>query len=144
LLHRVTKLCAPGFKALAIAVLLGGGGHASAAEDDPRAIVGVWRGQLPKDPEGSIELTITPTRIAGRNPRTGKSLGEGPYELDPATNRLDATRMERSGRGKLYRGIYSLSGGTLKWCATSRQTRPAELAHKPGSDQYLMTLHRKR
>jgi hypothetical protein len=115
-----------------------------AAENERRSIQGVWSGSLPKDPDGSIELTITADKISGRNARTGRSLGEGPYEIDPEHHTLDATKFALVGRGRLYRGIYSLSGNTLQWCATSRPARPTELQHKPGSEQYLMTFHRKR
>jgi hypothetical protein len=117
---------------------------AAAAGDDRRAIQGVWSGSLPKDPDGSIELTITGDKIVGRNARTGRSLGEGPYEIDPEHHTLDVTKLALVGRGRLYRGLYSLSGNTLQWCATSRSARPTELLHKPGSEQYLMTFHRKR
>jgi hypothetical protein len=117
---------------------------AESAANDRRAIQGVWTGGLPHEPEGSIELTITGDKISGRNARTGRSLGEGPYEMDPEHHVLDATKLALYGRGKLYRGLYSLSGNTLQWCATSRPARPADLQHKPGSEQYLMTFRRKK
>src|SRR5438045_1309271 len=98
---------------------------AAAAADDRRALLGTWSGALPHDPDGSIELTITADKISGRNARTGRSLGEGAYKIDPEHHTLDATKLALSGRdGKLYRGLYSLTGNSLQWCATSRSNRP--------------------
>lgn len=121
--------------------------HAQARQpgDDPKAILGVWRGGMPGDPPGSIELVITPTKITGRNARTGESLGEGTYQLDPVTKTIEAYRQEKVGRGKTYLGRYSLEGNTLKWVSTSRRKqRPADLVHRPERDQYLMILERQR
>ncbi|MDQ3624968.1 MAG: hypothetical protein M3463_21225 [Verrucomicrobiota bacterium] len=113
--------------------------------DDRKDILGLWRGGMPGDPPGSIELVITPANITGRNPRTGKSLGEGTYQLDPATKRIDARHSERAGRGKTYLGIYSLEGNTLRWCSNSRlKKRPSSLQHRPDTDQFLMILERQK
>lgn len=113
--------------------------------DDRKDIIGVWKGGMPGDPAGSIELTITPTRITGRNPRNGKSLGEGTYQLDPGTKTIDSNGIEIPVRGKTYLGIYSLEGNTLKWVSTSRgKKRPVELVHRPDRDQFLMILERQR
>ena len=81
--------------------------------DDRKDIIGVWRGGMPGDPPGSIELTITPTKISGRNPRTGNSLGEGTYEIDPKKKLIDAHGLESPVRGKLYVGLYELKGDKL-------------------------------
>ena len=100
---------------------------------------------MPGDPPGSIELTITPTKITGRNPRNGESLGEGTYELDPVKKTIDALRAGKGGRGTKYWGLYSLDGKTLKWVSTSRgKKRPVDLVHRPERDQYLMILERQR
>lgn len=113
--------------------------------DDRKKIVGVWLGGMPGDPPGSIELRITPTRITGRNPRTGESLGEGTYKLDPANKTIDPHRVEKSGRGKTYLGRYSLERRTLQWVSNSRgRKRPADLVHRPERDQFLMVLERQR
>ncbi len=119
---------------------------AAAFADDRQSIIGVWVGRMPGDAEGTIKLTITPAKISGRNPKNGRSLGEGPYELDAAVKTIDATRLiGKSTRGKRYLGIYALTGNSLKWCATSRTSRrPAELVHRPGKDEYLMVLERRR
>lgn len=111
--------------------------------DDRSAILGVWKGGMPGDPAGSMELTITPTKITGRNPRTGESLGEGTYVLDPANHTIDTTRVVTYGRGQRNLGRYSLQGKTLRWVSNSRgKNRPADLTHNPGHDQFLMVLER--
>ena len=111
--------------------------------DDKTAILGVWKGGMPGEPPGSMELTITPTKITGRNPRTGESLGEGTYELDPANHTIDTVRIEKFGRGKKYVGRYSIEGKVLKWVSNSRgNKRPTDLAHRPDRDQFLMILER--
>lgn len=113
--------------------------------DDRTAILGVWVGGMPGDPPGSMELTITPTRITGRNPRTGKSLGEGTYQLDPVRKTIDPHQDAKFGRGKTYLGLYSLEGDTLKWVSNSRgKKRPVDLEHRPERDQFLMVLKRQR
>jgi hypothetical protein len=117
----------------------------AASSDDRKSILGVWRGGMPGDPPGSIELTITPTRITGRNPRTGESLGEGSYELDPARKTIDPHKAAKFGRGRTYLGRYSIDGNTLRWVSNSRGSkRPADLAHRPERDQFLMVLERVR
>ena len=113
--------------------------------DDRTAILGVWKGGMPGDPPGSIELTITPTIITGRNPRTGESLGEGSYRLDPARKTIDPSRSVKFGRGKTYLGRYSIEGDILKWVSNSRgNKRPIDIAHRPERDQFLMILKRQR
>jgi uncharacterized protein (TIGR03067 family) len=119
--------------------------HGQQASNDRRNIIGVWKGGMPGDPPGSIELVITPGKITGRNPRTGESLGEGIYQLDPVKKRIDAHKAEKFGRGRNYVGIYSLEGNTLKWCSNSNSPkRPKDLVHRPETDQFLMILERQR
>ena len=113
--------------------------------DDRTAILGVWKGGMPGDPPGSIELTITPTKISGRNARTGKSLGEGTYQLDPVKKWIDPQRIEKSGNGTKYFGLYALDGNKLKWVSTSHgKKRPVDIVHRPDRDQWLMILERQR
>lgn len=117
----------------------------SPSRDDLKSILGVWKGGMPGDPPGSIELTITSSKIAGRNARTGRSLGVGTYDLDPAKGTIDAFGIENPVRGRTYYGVYSLDGNTLRWCANSRtKKRPADLTHRPDKDQWLMILTRQR
>ena len=116
---------------------------APARADDRTAILGVWKGGMPGEPPGSMELTITPTKITGRNPRTGESLGEGTYELDSAARTIETTRIVKFGRGQKNLGRYSLEGKTLRWVSNSRsKKRPADLVHRPERDQFLMVLER--
>lgn len=98
---------------------------------------------MPGDAPGSIELTITPTKITGRNARTGKSLGEGTYEMDPKLRTIDTKGIEAPVRGRTYLGLYSLEGNTLRWVSQSRsKKRPVDLKHRPDRDQFLMVLRR--
>ena len=54
------------------------------AQRPPVTIGATWRlKRHARRPARSIELTITPTKITGRNSRNGESLGEGTYQLDP-------------------------------------------------------------
>lgn len=100
---------------------------------------------MPGDPPGSIELTITPTRISGRNPISGKSLGEGTYEFNPARKTIDSHQEAKFGRDKTYLGLFSLEGNTLRWVSNSRgRKRPVDLVHRPERDQFLMVLERQR
>ncbi len=111
--------------------------------DDRKEILGVWSGAMPGDAPGSIELTITSTKISGRNARTGKSLGEGTYEMDAKLKTIDTKGIEVPVRGRTYLGIYSLEGNTLRWCSQSRsKQRPVDLKHRPDRDQFLMVLQR--
>lgn len=121
-------------------------GHAQRPTgDDRQKILGVWSGGMPGEPKGSIELVITLTKIAGRNARTGRSLGAGTYELDPAKGTIDARGIENPVRGRTYLGVYSLEGNILKWCANSRsKNRPKDVVHQPDRDQWLMILERQK
>jgi hypothetical protein len=134
-------------KALRLALaLLGVGvalGNRGLLADDRKDILGVWKGGMPGDPPGSIELTITPDKISGRNSRTGKSLGVGTYEMDPGKKTIDTRGIENPVRGSKYFGLYSIEGNTLKWVSTSRgRKRPVDLVHRPERDQFLMVLQR--
>jgi hypothetical protein len=112
--------------------------------DDRKDILGVWIGAMQGEPPGSIELTITPDKISGRNPRTGKSLGEGAYEIDPVKKTITTRGIASPVKGNLYLGLYSLEGNTLRWVSSSHgRKRPVDLVHRPDRDQFLMTLERK-
>ena len=118
---------------------------AGTPSDDRKAILGVWTGGMPGDPPGSIELTITPTKVSGRNARNGKSLGVGTYEINPAAKTIDARGIESPVTGRTYLGVYSLDGNVLKWCANSRsKNRPKDVVHRPDKDQWLMVLQRQK
>ena len=120
-------------------------GNPALRGDDRKDILGVWKGGMPGDPPGSIELTITPDRISGRNPITGKSLGVGTYAIDPTRKTIDTRGLENPVRGNLYVGLYSIEGNTLKWVSNSRgRKRPVDLVHRPERDQFLMVLQRER
>lgn len=129
-----------GFMALALVMLASLPGNAG--ENDKQKILGVWSGGLPGEP-GTIELTITSSKIIGRNPKDGKSLGEGTYEIDPTRGTIDAHGINGPFGGKTYLGLYSLEGNTLKWVSNGRlKKRPVDVVHKPDRDQFLMVLER--
>jgi len=131
---RITLLVAAALELAALSALAG---------DDRKAIVGTWKGTLPGEQFGDIELVITPTTIRGRNLTTGKSLGEGTYEIDPEKRTIDAHGMAEPFQGKLFVGLYSLEGDTLKWVSNgARKKRPSDLVHRPDQDQFLMVLQR--
>jgi uncharacterized protein (TIGR03067 family) len=116
-----------------------------AAVDDRQAILGTWSGGMEGDPPGSIVLTITPTKISGRDARTGKNLGDGTYEINPGARTIDTRGTEMPIQGRTYLGIYSLEGNTLRWCSQSRgKKRPADLKHRPERDQFLMILEKQK
>jgi hypothetical protein len=117
----------------------------SASADDRKAILGVWKGTLPGEQFGDLELTITADKIAGRNLTTGRTLGEGTYEMDPTKGTIDANGIEGPFSKKAYLGLYSLEGNTLKWVSNGRlKKRPVDLVHRPDKDQFLMVLERQR
>jgi hypothetical protein len=118
---------------------------ASASADDRKAILGVWKGPLPGEQFGDIELTITADKISGRNLTSGRTLGEGTYEMDPAKGTIDAHGVGGPFSKKTYLGLYSLEGNTLKWVSNGRlKKRPVDLVHRPDKDQFLMVLERQR
>jgi len=117
----------------------------SVADDDRKALVGVWKGTLPGEQFGDIELTITAEKISGRNLTTGRTLGEGTYEIDSAKGTIDAHGIEGPFSKKTYLGLYVVEGKTLKWVSNGRlKKRPVDLVHRPDKDQFLMVLVRQR
>ncbi len=117
----------------------------SASGDDRKDILGVWKGTLPGEHFGDIELTITETTIAGKNLTSGRTLGEGTYVIDPTKGTIDANGIAAPFKGKLFVGLYSLEGNTLKWCSNgSLKKRPVDLVHRTDKDQFLMVLERQK
>jgi uncharacterized protein (TIGR03067 family) len=108
-------------------------------------LIGRWRGSMADEKQPTMELVITAAKITGKDLRTGDSLGEGRYSLDPARKILDAQGVANPVRGQNYLGIYSLQGDTLKWCSNNgSDKRPATLVHNPGQGQFLMILKRQK
>ena len=131
--------------ALAFLMVVLAFGEQPLCADDRKDILGTWKGGMPGDPPGSIELTITPHTISGRNPRTGKTLGEGAYQIDPAKKTIDTSGIAAPVKGNGYVGLYSLEGDTLRWVSNSHgKKRPVDLVHRPERDQFLMILQRQR
>jgi uncharacterized protein (TIGR03067 family) len=119
-----------------------------------KQLIGVWEGWVVEG-DGSrqgdrrmriSELVITLDKISATGGQ-GNSMGEGAYKLSVSQGRktIDATGTDGEPRGKLYLGIYSLEGDTLKWCSGSPgKSRPGELRTNPGLGHFLMILKRKK
>ena len=115
------------------------------AAAEQKKMVGVWRGGWPDDKKPRYEIVITLDEITAKNLEDGKTLGKGTYKLDPKATTLDATGTADPVKGKSYLGLYALDGDNLKWCSNNgTRKRPADLAHKPGGDQYLLVLKRQK
>src|SRR5438477_483947 len=78
--------------------------------DDRKSIIGVWKGSMPEDRWGVFEITITASKITGRNLTNGQSMGAGTYHLDTVKKTIDARGIENPVRGKTFLGLYSLDG----------------------------------
>jgi len=126
---------------------------ASLADDatQRRRLEGRWTGQIvdgggEQGPVEVAEMLITPDRITARGPY-GRAFGEGQYRLEGGQSllNLDAMSTAGPGRGKIYLGVYSLEGDTLRWCvANPGRPRPTELVSRARQGQYLMILKRAR
>jgi len=110
-----------------------------------KRLSGTWRGRLANENEPTIELIITPTTIKGRSIKSGESLGEGTYRLDPAKKTIDTHGIKDPVKGTDYLGIYSLEGNTLKWCSSNgSHKRPRTLASARDGSSFLMILERQK
>ena len=115
---------------------------------------GVWRGWVvqgtgenPNEGEMEIELTITGTKIDGKELSTRRSppggLGSGSYTMtgNAKSGNLDSEQTAGQNAGRTYMGVYEVTGDTLKWCVTGRgRTRPATMATDKGN--YLLILRK--
>jgi hypothetical protein len=125
-------------------------GTVSATASQPNAkarqrLIGTWRGGLADERQPAMELVITAARISGKDLKTGESLGEGQYSVDPVKGILDAHGVANPVRGQSFLGIYSLQDDTLKWCSNNgSEKRPAKLVHNPGKGQFLLILKRQK
>lgn len=115
----------------------------SASAEEKKKLIGTWRGGMDTERQASMELVITATKISGVNLRTGQSMGEGSYRLNPSKKWIDVRGTDKPVRGKNYQGIYEIEGDTLKWASNndSGPGRPKELASK-GGDSFLIVLQR--
>jgi hypothetical protein len=117
----------------------------AAAEEqtDQNKMIGTWRGGFPDDKKPRYELIITAEKISGTNLQDGKSLGEGSWVLETVKKNIDAT-MTTPNKGRVFLGLYSLDGDTLKWASDNgRGNRPATLVHRP-PQSFLMVLTRQK
>lgn len=126
---------------------------ATAAADsfDPQQLIGVWEGYLvnddgskPSQRTGTVTLVITAETI--KTTAQGNQ-GEGTYHVsagDGKFHHIEATGTAGHYEGKVYPGIFTLEGDTLKWCsAEAGWPRPKELKTRFSEGRYLMILTRK-
>jgi len=123
----------------------------TAADFDPRELLGVWEGYLvdgdgskTSQRTGNVSLTITADKITTS---IQGNAGEGTYRIsagDGKLRQIDATGTGGHYQGKVYPGIFTLEGNTLKWCSgEAGWPRPTALRTHFAGGQYLMILTRK-
>ena len=93
-----------------------------------------------------LELTIHGNKIDVQELSTKRApggLGSGTYTMtgNAKSGTLDAAQTTGPQAGRTYRGVYEVTGNTLKWCVTGRnRTRPTTMATDKGN--YLLILKR--
>jgi uncharacterized protein (TIGR03067 family) len=121
---------------------------------DQSKLEGTWagfvvqgRGEKPNEGPVKLQIVITAGKMAAKDLREDKDMGEGTYTLDDAKKlkELDATGIVRSSGGarRTYLGVYELDGDTLKWCVNNTgKGRPSEFASRRG--QFLLILKKQK
>jgi uncharacterized protein (TIGR03067 family) len=118
---------------------------------DPAQLIGKWEGFVstgdgsnPSQRSANVSLTITADKIVCSS---AGSSGEGTYHITSSASKLhhiDGTGTGGIYQGKVYLGIFTLDGNTLKWCSTEgTRNRPTILRTNYGAGQYLVVLTRK-
>jgi uncharacterized protein (TIGR03067 family) len=118
---------------------------------EPAQLIGKWEGFVstgdgsnPSQRSANVSLTITADKITCTS---AGSSGEGTYHITSGASKLhhiDGTGTGGIYQGKVYLGIFTLEGNTLKWCSTEgSRNRPTVLRTNYGAGQYLMVLTRK-
>ena len=79
--------------------------------------------------------------------RKGKIVYQGTYTTDPSRKSatIDFTNTAGEMKGKVWQGIYELSGRSLKICDNAddvSKARPAALATEAGSGKVMLTFRR--
>lgn len=124
----------------------------TAGAGEKKDLLGEWEGYL-TDGDGSqqgqrrmnLTLTITDGKITSGG--QGNMMGEGTYKVSGGAKlrHIDATDTAGQYQGKLYQGIFTVEGDTLKWCAGNPgKGRPSALKTSTGAGHFLMVLTRKK
>jgi uncharacterized protein (TIGR03067 family) len=119
------------------------------ATSENSELTGKWEGYVtmgdgPSQRRMNITLKIAADKITSSG---AGGAGEGTYHIAPGNGdfqNIDSTGTAGMYRGKLYDGIFTLEGNTLKWCAGDPgKGRPTALRTNPQAGHFLMVLTRK-
>ncbi|MEP6670793.1 MAG: hypothetical protein ABJF10_16665 [Chthoniobacter sp.] len=124
---------------------------AATGGSDKQQLLGTWEGFVsegddtrPGQRRMNVSLTITPDKITSGG---AGNIGEGTYRISGSNGKLqqiDGTGTGGIYRGKVYQGIFTLEGNTLKWCSSdASRPRPTILRTNYAAGQYLIVLTRK-
>lgn len=125
----------------------------TAGADNKKNYLGQWEGHVtegdgsnPGQRRMNINLTITEDRITSGG--QGNVMGEGTYRVSGGGSsklrHIDATGTSGQYQGKLYEGIFTVEGDTLKWCSGNPgKGRPTVLWTNNAAGHFLMVLKRK-
>jgi uncharacterized protein (TIGR03067 family) len=120
--------------------------------DDAKRLQGAWTAtQAEQDGKAATDvvghrLSFTGDRFQIRS-KDGKTLYAGTVRVDPSAKpaAIDFTHTEGDLKGKAWKGIYALTGDTLKICDNApnlEKGRPTALKAKSGSGHVLITFTR--
>jgi uncharacterized protein (TIGR03067 family) len=126
--------------------------YAQPAEAAPQELQGLWtatqaerEGEAADDVVGN-QLSVTGDRFEIHS-KEGKLLYVGTVQVDPSAKpaAIDFEHREGMLEGKVWKGIYTLEGGTLTICDNAPKldkSRPAAFEAKIGSGYVLITFER--
>jgi uncharacterized protein (TIGR03067 family) len=122
-----------------------------AGASDKKDLLGQWEGFVtmgdganPDQRRMNITLNIAADKITSSG---AGNIGEGTYRISAGNGNfrnIDGTGTGGMYQGKLYEGIFTVEGNTLKWCAGDPgKGRPTALRTNPAAGHFLMVLTRK-
>jgi uncharacterized protein (TIGR03067 family) len=118
---------------------------------DKQQLLGTWEGFVSEGDDTrsgqrrmNVSLTITLDKITSGS---SGNVGEGTYRISEGNGKILQIEGIGTGgiyRGKVYQGIFTLEGNTLKWCSSDAgRPRPTILRTNYAAGQYLIVLTRK-